>query len=125
MGEEGVWWREANVRLVAAARIMIPITTCKSRPISPEQYNRLMNVWGKLEHKTAADPSTERIGWYLYSDGSGGITIDNVKDVEAALALGLEQALSLGKFIELGTRIGLDMDAALPQILKAQKNANG
>ena len=104
---------------------MILITTWKNRPINPEQYNRLMNVWGKLEQKTAADSSTERIGWYSFSDGSGGVTIDKVKDVEAAMALGLEQALSLGEFIELDTKIGLDMDASLPQILKVQENANG
>lgn len=104
---------------------MILITTWKNRPIRPEQYNRLMIVWGKLEQKMAADSSTERIGWYSFSDGSGGMTIDNVTDVEAAMAFALEQALSLGEFIELDTKIGLDMDAALPQILKAQENANG
>jgi len=104
---------------------MILITTWKNRPIGPEQYNRLMNVWGKLEQKMAADSSSERIGWYSYSDGSGGLTIDNVRDVEAAMALGLEQALSLGEFVELDTKIGLDIDTALPQILKAQENANG
>ena len=48
---------------------MILITTWKSRPLNPEQFNRLMNVWGKLEQKTAADSSTERICWYSYSDG--------------------------------------------------------
>ena len=63
---------------------MILITTWKSRPLNPEQFNRLMNVWGKLEQKTAADSSTERICWYSYSDGTGGLTIDKVADVEAA-----------------------------------------
>ena len=104
---------------------MILVTTWKNRPIRPEQYNRLMTIWGKLEQKAAADSSIERIGWYSYSDGSGGVTIDNVKDVEAAMALGLEQALTNGEFIELDTKIGLAMDSALPQILKAQENANG
>ena len=105
--------------------IMILITTWKTRPINPEQFNRLMNVWGKLEQKTATDPSTERIGWYSYSDGSGGVTIDKVSDVDAALALELEQSLSLGEFIELDTKIGMDLDTALPVIIKAQENANG
>ena len=103
---------------------MILISTWKSRALSPEQFNRLMSVWGKLEEKAAADSSSERIAWYSYSDGSGGITIEKVADVEAAVALALEQSLSLGEFIELETKIGVDLDAALPLILKAQENAN-
>ena len=53
------------------------------------------------------------------------MTIDKVKDVEAALALGLEQSLTLGEFIELDTKIGVDLDASLPLIMKAQENARG
>jgi hypothetical protein len=101
------------------------ITTWKSRALSPEQFDRLMSVWGKLEERTAADSSAERICWFQYSDGSGGVTIDKVKDVETALALGLEQSLTLGEFIEIDTKVGLDLDAALPMILKAQENAKG
>jgi len=101
------------------------ITTWKSRPLSPEQFDRLMTLWGKLEERAASDSSSERIGWFQFSDGSGGVTIDKVKDVEAALALGLEQSLTLGEFIELDTKVGMDLDAALPLILKAQENAKG
>ena len=104
---------------------MYLITTWKSRPLSPEQFNRLMVVWGKLEERAAADPSTERLCWYSYSDGSGGITVDEVSDVDAALALGLEQSLSLGEFIEFDTKIGLDLHAALPLIMKAQEHVAG
>ena len=99
------------------------ITTWKSRPLSPEQFDRLMTLWGKLEERAASDSSSERIGWFQFSDGSGGVTIDKVKDVEAALALGLEQSLTLGEFIELDTKVGMDLDAALPLILKSQENA--
>ena len=101
------------------------ITTWKSRPLSPEQFDRLMAIWGKLEQRTAADSSSERVCWFQFSDGSGGVTIDKVKDVDAALALGLEQSLSLGEFIELDTKIGMDLDVALPMIIKAQENAKG
>jgi len=101
------------------------ITTWKSRPLSPEQFDRLMTLWGKLEERAASDSSSERIGWFQFSDGSGGVTIDKVKDVEAALALDLEQSLTLGEFIELDTKVGMDLDAALPLILKAQENAKG
>ncbi len=101
------------------------ITTWKTRPLSPEQFGRLMSVWGKLEERSAADSSAERICWFSYSDGSGGLTIDKVADLDAALALGLEQSLTLSEFIELDTKIGLDLDSALPQILKAQENVSG
>ena len=101
------------------------ITTWKSRPLGPAQFDRLMTVWGKLEERAAADSSSERVCWFQYSDGSGGVAIDKVKDVEAALALGLEQSLTLGEFIELDTKIGMDLDAALPLIIKAQENAKG
>lgn len=67
----------------------------------------------------------ERIGRYSCRDGSGGIAIDERKDVEEAMARQLEQAVSPGEFIEPDTPIGLDMDAALPQTLKAQEIANG
>ena len=101
------------------------ITTWKSRPLSPAQFDRLMTVWGKLEERAAADSSSERVAWFQFADGSGGVTIDKVKDVEAALAHGLEQSLTLGEFIELDTKVGMDLDAALPLIIKAQENAKG
>ena len=101
------------------------ITTWKSRPLDPAQFDRLMTVWGKLEERTAAESSAERVCWVQYSDGSGGLTIDRVEDVDAALALGLEQALTLGEFIELETKIGVDLDTALPLIIKAQENTKG
>ncbi len=100
------------------------ITTWKTRPLGPDQFNRLMTVWGKLEERAAADSSSERICWFSYSDGSGGLTIDKVADLDAALALGLEHSLSLGEFIELDTKIGVDLDTALPLIIKAQENTN-
>jgi hypothetical protein len=101
------------------------ITTWRSRPLDPDQFDRLLSVWGKMEERAAADPSSERVCWFQFSDGSGGLTIDRVADVDAALALGLEQALTLGEFVELDTKIGVDLDVALPLIIKAQENARG
>jgi len=101
------------------------ITTWKSRALGPEQFERLMTVWGKLEERSASDQSAERVCWFEYSDGSGGVTIDKVEDVDAAMALALEQSLTLGEFIELDAKIGLDLETALPLILKAQANTKG
>lgn len=48
-----------------------------------------------------------------------------MKDVEVALALELEQALSLDESIEAEAEIGVSMGSELPQIRKAQENING
>ncbi len=104
---------------------MYLITTWKTRPISPAQFNRLMTVWAKLEERSATDSSSERISWFSYSDGSGGITIDKVADTDRAISLGLEQSLSLGEFLELDSKIGVDLETSLPLIIKAQENVNG
>ena len=103
---------------------MIIATTWKSRPISPEQFNRLMTVWGKLEEKIAKDKSSERLCWYLNADGSGGVTVDRVDDETTAAALQLELGLSLGEFIDIDSKIVLDMDSAMPSIIAAQGLAN-
>ncbi len=103
---------------------MYLITTWKTRPLSPDQFSRLMSVWGKLEEQSAADASAERICWFSYGDGSGGLTIDKVADLDAATVLGLEQSLSLAEFIELDTKIGVDLETALPAIIKAQENVS-
>ncbi len=101
---------------------MIVCTTWKSRPLSPEQAGRMMQTWGKLEAKMAEDTSTERLGWYIYSDGSGGVTIDKVADIDAATALELETCLALGEFLELEAHTVLDLDAAMPAILKGMEH---
>ena len=54
------------------------ITTWKSRPLSPEQFDRLMSVWGKLEERTRGGSELGADLLVPYSDGSGGVTIDKV-----------------------------------------------
>jgi hypothetical protein len=84
----------------------------------------MMQTWGKLEAATAENPSVERLCWFMYADGSGGVTVDKHVDVEAANAFGLEVALVLGEFLELESHIVLDLDAAMPAILKAMEHVN-
>lgn len=100
---------------------MLLCTTWKSRPLSPDQTKRMMETWGKLEAVQAENSSADRLCWYLNADGSGGLTVTKVNDVEAATALGLEQALALSEFLELDTNIVVDMDTAMPPILKAME----
>ena len=103
---------------------MLICTSWKQRPLSTERANRMMAVWGKIEADTAENPNLERICWYMFGDGSGGFTVSKVHDVEAANAFGLEIALALGDFIDLDSRIVLDLDTAMPAIVKAIERLN-
>jgi hypothetical protein len=104
---------------------MLVCTTWKGRPLSPEQAGRMMDTWGKLEAKQAEDASSERLCWYLYADGSGGVTVSKVSDADAAAALQLETSLALSEFLEIDSRICLDLDAAMPAIVAGVAYGNG
>jgi len=84
----------------------------------------MMQIWGKVEASTAENPSVERLCWYIYGDGSGGFTVEKVTDIEAANAFGLEVSLALGEFLELDSKIVLDLDTAMPAILKGMEYLN-
>lgn len=96
---------------------MIVWTTWKARPLSPEQATRMMDVWSRTEAKVA--PAGERLAWYLAVDGSGGVSIDRFDDPDAAAVHGLEIALALGEFLEIESKVVLDLDAAMPAITAA------
>jgi hypothetical protein len=86
----------------------------------------MMDTWGKLEAEQAEHPEIERLCWYLYGDGSGGLTVTRVgDDAAAAHAYGLETALALSEFLELDTRVVHDMDSAMPAIAAAVARMNG
>lgn len=100
---------------------MIVCTTWKGRPLSPEQTRRMMEVWAGTEAKEAADGNAERLAWYIAVDGSSGVSITRYADAAAAAAAGLEACLALAEFIELDSKIVLDMDAAMPAITAAME----
>ena len=75
---------------------MLMCTSWKSRPLSPEQTDRMMATWGKIEADQAADSSVERVCWFIAADGGGGFTVNRVLDADAANALSLEFASVFG-----------------------------
>jgi hypothetical protein len=83
-----------------------------------------MEIWGKVEADQAQNPSVERVCWYMFGDGSGGFTVNKVHDIETANAFGLEISLALGDFLELDSKIVLDLETALPAIQKAMERIN-
>jgi hypothetical protein len=103
---------------------MLVCTTWKARPLSREQANRMMTIWGKIEAATADNPASERLCWYITSDGSGGMLVSKFVDVEAAAASELEAAIALGEFLEFESKIVLDLETAMPAILKALEHVN-
>ena len=104
---------------------MLIMTTWKQRPLTPGQANRLMDVWGKVEAETAENPGVERLCWYVSVDGSCGVTVVRAVDPEAAAAYELATSLALGEFLEFDAKIVLDLDAAMPAILKGMEYVNG
>ena len=85
----------------------------------------MMTTWGKIEAAQAENPNVERVCWYIYGDGSGGFTVAKSVDADAANAFGLEISLALSEFIELDSKIVLDLDSAMPAILKGMELVNG
>lgn len=104
---------------------MLVQTTWKARPLSPEQATRMMTVWGKLEAALAENPDLERVNFYIYADGSGGSEVVRATDSDTALQFSLESSLALGEFLDLDSRIVLDLDTAMPAIVKAMEYAAG
>lgn len=98
---------------------MLMCTTWKSRPLTPEQTARMMEIWGKTEGMEAESLDVERLCWYIAADGSGGVTVQRVNDTDAAAALALKTALLLGEFLELESKVVLDLDAAMSPIIEA------
>ncbi len=94
-------------------------TTWKSRPLTPDQNDRMMAVWGQIEADMATNPSVERVCWFITADGTAGVTVSRAVDADAAMAMTLEISLALGEFIEIDTRPVLDLDSAMPAIMQA------
>lgn len=103
---------------------MIACMTWKMRPLTPEQDKRMLDVWGKLEAAMAENASLERQCWYLYSDGAGGMTVMKVHDPDAFVVFQAEVCLALGEFVEFDSHLGLDLETAMPAILRASERVS-
>ena len=99
-------------------------TTWKTRALTPEQTNRMMATWGRQEAAMGSDTSSERVCWFISVDGTSGVTIIKTKDADAAIAAGLAQSLALGEFLELHSDIVLDLEGAMPSIIKGVEEIN-
>lgn len=99
-------------------------TTWKTRPLTPEQTNRMMATWGRQEAAMATDTSGERVCWFISVDGTSGVTVMKVNDADAAIANGLAQSLALGEFLEMQSDIVLDLEGAMPSIIAGVEAIN-
>lgn len=102
---------------------MLVCSTWRARPLSPDQSKRMMEVWAKTEARSAENTSTERLCWYIAADGSSGVTVSRVTDADAAAAEMLEISLALGEFLEIESKVVLDLDSAMPAIDRAMAYA--
>jgi hypothetical protein len=87
--------------------------------------NRMMATWGAFEASLGANESVTRLGWWTYADGSGGFTVFEVSDPDAAVAFTLETTVALGEFLEFDCRPVLGLEAAMGPIVSglARKEA--
>jgi hypothetical protein len=92
--------------------------------MSPEQANRMMEVWAKIEAATAENTNLERVCWYITVDGTGGFTVSKASDADAASAFELEVSLALSEFLELRSDVVLDLETAMPAIEKGMARIN-
>ena len=100
-------------------------TTWKARPLTSEQFGRMMGVWGKLEADLATRSDTERVCWFITADGTSGMTVARVTDPDTATKFQLEISLALEEFLELETRPVLDLEAAMPAITAGLERTKG
>ena len=98
--------------------------TWKNRAITKEQTDRMMAIWGKIEADMAADPNIERVGWFMYTDGSGGCTITKSPDIAQGIAFEAEVTLSMSEFFEFESKMAMDLDEAMPVIMKSLERYN-
>jgi hypothetical protein len=104
---------------------MLVMTTWKTRPLTAEQTERMLGVWGKLEADLAARTDTERVCLYFNVAGTGGCMVHKFNDPASAGAFAFEGYLAMGEFIEVETTQVLDLDAAMPAILAAVERQRG
>jgi hypothetical protein len=97
----------------------------KARPMDSGTLNRMMTTWGAFEANLGANESVQRLGWWTYADASGGFTVYEVTDPDAAVAFTLESSVALGEFLEIECRPVLGLDAAMGPIVAgvARKDA--
>jgi hypothetical protein len=98
---------------------MLYLTTFRPRPRTPEQIERMLAVWSKLEADVAARTDLERRFLYFDVSGSSGVEVAEVSDPDTALPFVYEAHVALSEFIDFETRPVLELDDAMPAILAA------
>ncbi len=104
---------------------MLMLTTWKSRPLSPEQTKRMMAVWGTQLERDQKDPAWKELFFCVFADGSGGASLVEATDPDAANQRALQTCLELGEFFELETRPVLSQEQAMPAILASMATISG
>jgi hypothetical protein len=119
-GTDGTWHR-VGADPPGSAREGDAVLLCmswKARAMDGPALNRLLDVFGKTEAVLAEHEGLKRVCWYAMADGSGGFTVFDVIDPDAAAAVAFESAVAYNEFLEIDVCPVLDMDAALPALAK-------
>jgi hypothetical protein len=104
---------------------MLMLNTWKTRPLSPEQTKRMMAIWGAQLERHAKDPVWNELFFCLHADGSGGASLVEASDGDAANQRGLQLCIELGEFLEIETKVVLNQEQAMPAILASMATIGG
>jgi hypothetical protein len=104
---------------------MLYLTTFRPRPMTPEQFQRMLVVWTKIEADVAARTDLERRFLYFDVSGSSGVEVSELSDPDAALPFVYEAHVALSEFIDFETRPVLELEEAMPAVLAAAERAQG
>jgi hypothetical protein len=94
---------------------MIMLTEWKSRPLTPEQMQRMLSVWAKVSVDLDAQPGMRRIGHYTRADASGGLSIYEVPDGSTATSYTYLAALQ--EFLDMRVVPLLTIDETMEAIM--------
>jgi muconolactone delta-isomerase len=94
---------------------MIMLTEWKSRPLHPEQMQRMLSVWAKISADLDANPRMKRIGHYQRADASGGLSIYEVPD--GSTAESYTYLLPLHEFLDMRVVPLLTIDETMSAIM--------
>jgi hypothetical protein len=98
---------------------MLILTTWKTHPLSPEKLTRMVPIWGAQVEQHAKNPAWTELFNCTLIDGSGGFTLAEAADQDAANLRGLQIALELREFMEIGMKPVFRIEDALPAVMAA------
>jgi hypothetical protein len=89
---------------------MLMLTQWTTRPLSQDQQQRLLTIWGTIAAEMEADPAITRICHFQLADGSGGLSVHDTAPADAAL---YARFVALHEFLDIRVSPIITLDEAM------------